>query len=256
VGFVLLSWITAAIATQGASTDDKGRSIIRKVIEQDDGFGDFRSDVEMIIVDDDGGKRVRKMRVSDLEIAGGGEKRLFVFDFPNDVKGTAVLSHTRSTDEKQWIFLPAFKRVKRISSANKSSPFVGSEFSYEDLASVELDKYRYNYIKTINDSGCDCDVVEMVPDYDNSGYQKQVAYIDREKYIFRKMEYYDNNGELLKTLELDSYKLYLDQYWRPLKLKMTNHQSNRKTLMVWSDVKYGNGLSDRDLSVNALKRSR
>ncbi|MGD8641994.1 MAG: outer membrane lipoprotein-sorting protein, partial [Gammaproteobacteria bacterium] len=184
------------------------------------------------------------------------EKRLFVFDFPRDVEGTAVLSHTQPHSEKQWIFLPAFKRVKRISSANKSSPFVGSEFSYEDLASVELEKYQYRYIRTINNDDCDCYVVEMQPTDENSGYQKQVSYIDREKFIFRKMEYYDREGTLLKTLRLGDYKRFIDRYWRPLKLKMVNHQSKRKTLMVWSGVKYRNGYSDRDLSVTALKRAR
>jgi outer membrane lipoprotein-sorting protein len=257
LGVTLVTWLTVATSqADNATPDSKGREIMSKVIARDDGFGDFRSNVELTITDEKGNSRVRKMQVSDLEISGGGEKRLFVFDYPMDVQGTAVLSHTRANDEKQWIFLPAFKRVKRIASANKSTPFVGSEFSYEDLASVELEKYQYRYIKTENASRCDCYVVEMRPVDGNSGYQKQMAYVDSKEYIFRRVEYYDRNGDLLKSLELENYQLFIDRYWRPLRLNMVNHRNNRKSVMIWSDVKYRNGVSDNDLSVAALNRVR
>jgi len=252
---VFVSWISSAIAEE-LSLDTKGRDIMSKVIERDNGFEDFSADVEMSIVDENGSTWVRRMQVSDLEIGGGGEKRLFVFHYPKDVKGTAVLSHTQGIEEKQWIFLPAFKRVRRISTANKSSPFVGSEFSYEDLASIELEKYRYRYVKMENYSGIECYVVEMQPIYKNSGYAKQLAIVDSTEFIVRRMDYFDHEDELLKTLELEDYQLFIDQYWRPLKLHMVNHQNRRKTLMEWSDIKYRNGLSDNDLSVTALKRAR
>ena len=64
------------------------------------------------------------------------------------VKGVNILSHTKIFEpDDQWLFLPALKRVKRISSRNKSGPFMGSEFAYEDLVSREVEKYSYKFIK-------------------------------------------------------------------------------------------------------------
>ncbi len=73
-----------------------------------------------------------------------GDKSLFVFDEPRDVQGTAFLIHAHREDaDDQWLYLPALKRVKRISSANRSGSFMGSEFAYEDMTAQEVEKFTY-----------------------------------------------------------------------------------------------------------------
>jgi len=236
--------------------ENQGREIMEQLTNRENGFGDFQADVTMVIRKKNGQTFDRRMAVRSLENTDYGEKRLFVFHQPRTIRGTALLSHTLKNTDLQWIYLPAFKRVKRISSNNKSSPFVSSEFSYEDLTSVELEKYQYHYIKDDTVNGKPCYVVKMTPLFDDSGYQYQLAYIDKTEYIFHQMDYYDAKDALLKTLTLTDYKKYLNRFWRSLNMTMLNHQSGRSTTMTWTDITYNNGFSEHDFSTNALKRSR
>ena len=103
----------------------------------------------------------REMRQMSLEVPTDGDKNIMVFDRPRDLKGTAILTFThKTTPDEQWLYLPALKRVKRISSADKSGPFMGSEFAYEDLSSQEVEKYVYRYLRDESLEGELCFVVE------------------------------------------------------------------------------------------------
>ena len=125
-----------------------------------------------------------------------GDRSLVVFDSPRDIKGTALLSHAQILDpDDQWLFLPALKRVKRISSTNKSGPFVGSEFAFEDFTATELNKYSYKWLRSEACGEMTCDVVERYPRYENSGYTKQIAWIDQSVYQVRQLDFYDRKHE-------------------------------------------------------------
>ncbi len=251
---MLMTLSTAHASITGSET--KGQEIMKRLTDQENGFGDFQAEVTMVIRKKNGKQFDRHMAVRSLENSDYGEKRLFVFHQPRTIRGTALLSHTLKDTDLQWIYLPAFKRVKRISSSNQSGPFVSSEFSYEDLTSVELEKYQYQYIEDSMVNDKPCYVVKMTPLFKNSGYQYQLAYIDKADYIFRQMDYYDTKGDFLKTLKLTDYKKYFDRFWRAHDMTMTNHKNDRSTTMTWTDITYNNGFSENDFSTNALKRSR
>jgi hypothetical protein len=197
------------------------------------------------------------MRLKSFEVDGDGDKSLTIFDNPRDIKGTAFLSHTHALNpDDQWLYLPALKRIKRISSANKSGPFVGSEFAYEDLSSQEVEKYTYKWLRDETLDGHEVFVIERFPQYKNSGYTRQISWLDKEMYKRRKVEFYDRKNTLLKTLVSSDYKQYLDQYWRPGKMEMVNHQTGKKTDIIWENLQFKNGLGNRDFDRNTLKRAR
>lgn len=241
-----------------AKTDASyGKEIVTEAVFRDDGFADFSSDVTMTLHHANGKQIKRYLTVKSLEVADDGEMRLFIFSKPRDIKGTAVLNHSHILDDDdQWIYLPAFKRVKRISSSNKTGAFVSSEFSYEDLTSMEVDKFSYHYIGEDTLDGLPVFVVEMAPAYQDSGYTRQVAYIDQAEYLFRKIEFYDLDNTLSKTLSLQDYNQYLEQFWRPSTTLMVNHQNNNQTVMKWENIEFKKGLSANHFNKNALKRSR
>jgi hypothetical protein len=167
------------------------------------------------------------------------------------------LSHARILDpDDQWLYLPALKRVKRISSANKSGPFVGSEFAFEDFTSLELNKYDYEWLREETCGAFTCDVVVRHPRYENSGYTRQVSWIDREVHQIRKVEFYDRRGDLLKTLELGDYREYPGGVWRAHRLAMVNHQTRKATDLVYGDYRFGLGLDGKDFVKGRLKRLR
>lgn len=133
---------------------------------------------------------------------------------------------------------------------------MGSEFAYEDLASQEVEKYNYKYIRDEELNGVACFVVERYPAYEHSGYTKQLAWINKDRYVAEKIEFYDRKNDLLKTLSNSGYKQYLDQYWRPEVMLMENHQTGKSTVLTWQDYQFKNGLDDKDFSRNSLKRAR
>ena len=238
---------------------EKGRAIAREMDRRDQGFGDSRVDLKMILKNRAGQTSTRQLRMSTLEVAArdDGDKILIVFERPGDIEGTALLSYTHiARADDQWLFLPALKRVKRISSANKSGPFVGSEFAYEDMLSQEVAKYTYRWLRDEPCGALSCFVVERIPVYENSGYTRQVVWIDREQYSAMKIAFFDRKGDVLKTLQYKGYRKYLDRYWRPDELFMENHQTGKTTTLAFSDYGFRVGVKARDFTPGRLKRSR
>ena len=143
---MLLISSTFSTSSFALTAEEKGLQIAVEADKRDLGFGDTKSSMTMVLKNQYGEETQRNMHSKTLEQLDDGDKSLIVFDSPQDVKGTAFLSFTHQvgTDD-QWLFLPALKRVKRISSSNKSGPFMGSEFAYEDISSQEIEKYTYLY---------------------------------------------------------------------------------------------------------------
>ncbi len=211
----------------------------------------------MVLRNRHGEQSTRALAVSTLEMQGDGDRSLTIFKSPRDIAGTAFLSYTHALEpDDQWLYLPALKRVKRIASANKSGPFVGSEFAYEDLSSSEIEKYAYRWLRDETLDGRDTFVIEQRPAYPHSGYTRRVVWLDQQMYQPLKVEFYDRKDSLLKTLTASGYTRHLERYWRPTEMLMVNHQTGKSTTLHWLDYRFGNGLTTRDFDRNTLKRSR
>lgn len=237
--------------------EEKGLVIAVEADRRDNGFSDFTADLRMILTNRHGDESTRVIRTRTLEVAVDGDKSLSIFDNPRDVKGTAFLSFTHKTGpDDQWLFLPALKRVKRISSANKSGSFMGSEFAYEDITSQEVEKYTYRWLRDEDCVGKPCFVIKRDPVDPRSGYRRQVVWIDQAEYRIRKIDFYDRKNDLLKTLTYHGYQQYLNRYWRADEMFMVNHQTDKTTRLVWKDYRFKTGLKDRDFNQNSLKRAR
>jgi len=253
---LIIPIVTGALAS---TPTERGFEIAARSDRSDRGFSDSVVDLKMILRNKAGQETSRSLRLSTLEIQNenSGDKSLIVFDSPADIEGTALLSHAKILDpDDQWLYLPSLKRVKRISSVNKSGPFVGSEFAFEDFTALELQKYKYNLVRVEQCGEYTCDVIERTPRYEHSGYARQLAWIDQKVYQLRKIEFYDRRGDLLKTLVLDQYRQYQGAYWRPHHLDMVNHKTGKQTELVYSNYAFKTGLSDRDFVKGALKRLR
>ena len=239
------------------ANEQKGLEIITEVDRRDTGWGDNQAELQMILKNRHGDEHVRTLKMKSLEVIGDGDKSLSIFNSPRDVKGTAFLSFTHALEaDEQWLYLPALKRVKRISSSNKSGPFLGSEFAFEDLTSFEVKKYRYQYLRDESLDGIDCFVIENYPQYPHSGYTKTQVWIDKQRYIPVKIDYYDRKDSLLKTQNFRNYQQYLGQFWRADEMDMVNHTTGKSTRLIWKNHQFRQGLSDRDFDRNTLKRAR
>ena len=237
--------------------EERGLEIATAVDRQNDDFGDSTADMTMTLINRAGKESVRRIRSRTLEVDGDGDKSMSIFDEPADVKGTASLTFSHATEaDEQWLYLPALKRVKRISSRNKSGPFMGSEFAFEDISSQEVDKYTYRWLEDTTLDGIAVHRIEQRPAYEYSGYTRMINWVDQERLVPVKVEYFDRKDAPLKTLVFSDYQQYLDRYWRAHRMEMDNLQTGKRTILTFDNYQFQTGLSDRDFSSNALKRLR
>lgn len=241
-------------------TDDpavKGLAIAKEQVQRDTGWSDSTADLVMTLVNREGEKSTRVIDVSALEDSSSADRSLLVFKKPLDIKGTAFLNYAYiNAPDERWIYLPAVKRVKRISSRNQSGPFMGSEFSYEDLSAFEHEEYTYKYLRDEIVNEQPCYVFEQYPKDKHSGYTKRIAWVDKTELRLQKMEFYDRKKTLLKTLDVSGYEQYLERFWRPAYSLMTNHQTGKSTELEWSNYAFRVGLVNADFKKNGLRRAR
>ena len=255
--FAVFSGAGTAANADDSSPEARGLQIAEEARARAEGFGNFTAGQTMVLRNKQGQESRRQLRFKVLEVEDDGDKSIFVFDEPRDVKGTALLIHAhREGDDEQWLYLPALKRVKRISSANRSGSFMGSEFAYEDLSTQEVEKYTHRYLRDEPCGDLTCTVSERVPVGKGSGYSRQLVWHDQDELRVWKVEYYDRKDTHLKTLTLSNYERYLDRFWQAGEMAMVNHVTGKSTDLSWSDFEFGTDLDDRDFTRTGLKRVR
>jgi len=239
------------------SAEEKGLAIAIEADLRDQGWIDSQVQMEMVLRNAKGNESMRRVRLKSLEVIDDGDKSLTIFDTPADIKGTGLLSFShKEGDDDQWLYLPALKRVKRIASRNKSGPFVGSEFAFEDLSSQEVEKYTYRWLRDETYEEQATFVIERRPVDKNSGYTRQEVWVDQAHYRLLKIDYYDRKQSLLKTLHSVGYTQYMNKYWRPAKMVMLNHQNGKSTDLLWNEYRFSTGLTEKDFTRNSLQRAR
>ena len=258
--------IAASIAimpvTGANASNEKGLAIATEVDNRDKGWGDVTVEGEMVLKNKAGNESVRKFRSTILEAADAseGDRSIITFSEPRDVRGTALLTHSKiePDDDSQWIFLPAVKRVKRISSSNRTGKFVSSEFSYEDLGSEEVADNDHIWLEDTaceHDAALTCAAVESRPKNKRSGYSRRVSFIDLDEYRVHRIDFYNRRGDLEKSLRFEDYRQYEGQFWRAHVMIMDNSQTGKSTRLAWGDYSFRQGLTERDFTPQGLPKA-
>lgn len=239
-----------------ALADARGDELAQAADRQLHGHGDSEARLVMTLVSPRGETASRELRVRSRE-QEGGERTLMVFDTPRDVAGTALLTASQPQGEdQQWLYLPAVKRVKQIGSRNRSGPFMASEFAFEDIATPWWQKYRHRWLRDEKCGELDCHVLERQPLDADSGYGRQLVWLDRADKLVRRIDFYDRQDKLVKTYTATGFQHYQGRFWRPGEMLMVNVQNGRQTRLSWSGFRFGLGLPESDFSQNALLRVR
>jgi hypothetical protein len=183
------------------------------------------------------------------------------FSDPPDVAGTSLLQIEHSEgDDDLWIYLPALKKVRRLVASNKKDSFVGSDFSYGDIAIPKVDWYRHVLRGTETVDGAECWVVESTPATDavrsNSGYSRKITWVRADNALETKVEYYDLANRLLKTQRVTRHQPVESQpgKWFALGREMTNHQTGHRTLIVATKVDGAVSIRDDVFTARTLER--
>jgi len=226
------------------TAEEKGLAIAQAAAARDVGFVDLTATVDMQLASR--GRRVatRSMRVMVLERRSSSDWSLVIVDDPPDLAGTTLLSTARTNhDHDQWLYLPAVRRVKRLSGNHRSGAFLGSEFSFEDIAVQSVDRYRWRLLGEEEIAQHRCWVLERTP-VGHSAYRYAKVWLDQEAYRLLQVEYYNLRDELVKTMTLSDYVVLGEDYWRPQTMEMHNHVSGRMTTLRWREYVIGTGIDE------------
>ena len=247
--------VAEMVGARALASEDKALIVLRAQEAADAGFNDAKVVGTMVLRSKSGKESVREFVSVVLEEQSGmgGDMSIVTFQSPKDIKGTSLLSHSNPEpkDDYQWLFLPALKRVKRISSSNRAGKFVASEFSYEDLGAPNIDDSTHNWLekkKCPANVKLTCAVIESKPKNKKSGYSRTVQYIDLKEYRTFQVDFYNRRGDLEKILVSSNFKRYQSKFWRAHKMEMNNVKSSKSTTLIWSDYQFKKGLKKKSFS--------
>jgi len=247
---VMVSIITATLIAQEIT----GLKVVENVYNRPTG-NDQTADLTMSLVNSRGDERVRIIN-QFLKDFGDMEKKIMFFVSPADVYNTSFMNWSYDEvgkDDDQWIYLPALKRVKRISSDSKSDYFMGSDFTYDDLGDRHPSSDTHKLLREEEIDGEMCYVVESTPKEEEYMYSKTITWIVKDKWIGKKKEFYDEDDELLKTLTVKESVTLKDVIVITIS-EMHNVQSDHKTIMKLENVQVNTGVSDNKFTERMMKR--
>lgn len=250
---VAMATLTFGTGTGYAQPD--GKEIMEKVYHAPSG-DDMQGELSMTLINRQGEQRVRELS-QYVKNTPGADKKIMFFRTPADVKGTSFMnwSYTNGKDDDQWIYLPALNRTKRISSDGKGDYFMGSDFTYDDLGDRHPDEDSHQLLREEIVQGKACYVVESKPKEEDYMYSKIISWIMKDNLIGLKREFYDENGDLLKTLTIHKYD-QVDGYWTILRTEMKNVQKNHKTVMEFTNVQFNQGIPDSRFTERSMTMGR
>jgi len=251
---VILATLIALPVLSFAGDQISGQQIIENVYNRPTG-NDQQADLTMTLINSRGDQRVREIRQFTKDF-GEMEKKIMFFKSPADVRNTSFMNWSyddENKDDDQWIYLPALKKIKRISSDSKSDYFMGSDFTYDDLGDRHPSQDTHKLIGKEMINGENCYIVESIPKDEDYMYSKTVTWIIKDKWIGLKKDFYDEDEDLLKTLTVKKFEK-ISGYWIILSTEMHNIQKNHRTLIQLSNVTLDAGISDTQFTERMMRR--
>lgn len=232
-----------------------GRQIMVLADERPDG-DDRHSTIKMTLINKRGRERIREVESYSKDY-GKDKKTVMVFKKPADVKGTAFLSwdyDDPAKDDDKWLYMPAMKKVRRISGSSTNEYFMGTDFTYDDMGDRNVDEDTHTLLGVEEMGGRSSWKIESIPVDKKDMYTRKVLWIDQEGYFPLQIEYYDKDG-LLKIYHIQDFGKQ-DGIWTIFKSEMVNVSRDHRTIMETSSMRYDTGIKDGLFKVSTIQRGR
>ena len=233
-GMLILATVLLTVTTAWGQDPD-----VRRIMEDQQRLHQSDSETAtlvMVLVDKGGDKKQRVMRSWKKKMADGLSRTLMAFTEPADIAGTALLSWELADGTgKQWLFLPAMGKMQRVSNSARTDSFMGTDFTYEDMAMDDLDQFDLALTGEADVDGQACYVIEVVPATETerreSGYSKRVFHVRKDILFTVKVEFHDPRGRLIKVQTAHDLERVSGDMWMARKSLMDNQRARHKTLM-------------------------
>lgn len=213
----------------------------------------------LTLIDKAGKSRAREIVSYEMK-EGTTEKNVIVFKTPKDVAGVSYLSFDypdksdgTASESDSWLYLPAMKKVRRVSGSNKDDDFQGTDFTYDDLGKRSLAKDTVQLLGEESVNGVDCWIVEYKAKDAKAKISRRILWIGKDNYVTYKTEYYDRKNALQKEMVCEDIS-QISGYWTTKKMTMTNVQTKHKTVYEITDIVYDNDVDPKMFTVSALER--
>jgi outer membrane lipoprotein-sorting protein len=238
-----------------------GQEIAQKVHDRDDGDNSI-SQMKMILIDKNNNERVRELKIFGKD-KGEDKLKLMFFLTPADVKNTAFLTYDyedSNADDDQWLYLPELQKVKRIASSDKSSSFMGSDFTYSDMTSRNVADYTYEIMKEPLVGGHKTWQMLVTPKsektIEETGYTKSIVFVRQDNFVIIQALNYIKAGNKLKYMQVKGLEK-IDGIWTVTEMQMVTKQGKKmlhKTTFEFSNIKYNQDLDEALFSTRSLER--
>ena len=216
-----------------------GRDIVQQVKNRPDGDTRY-AEMELTLKKKNGSSRQRKITSWAMD-EGKDTKKIMFFTYPGDVQGTGFLTFDydqMGKDDDKWLYLPAMKKTRRISgSSSKTDYFMGTDFTYDDMGSRNVDEDNHKLLREETKDGHKCWVVESVPVDKREIYSRKVSWIRQDCMTAIYVEYYDKLNKLHRVLTINEVK-QVEGFWTVLKMEMKNVQTEHSTIITVKNPKY------------------
>jgi outer membrane lipoprotein-sorting protein len=251
--------VAAAVTPVGAATARELLDQTRQLAQTTRKWTDRVQRLKLKIVDRRGGERNRELVIDFKKYAEDRNRTILFFESPPEVKGVGFLqwADPHAKDE-QWLYLPELKRVRQISAGAKHESFVGTDFSYDDLAIIseitdwtEADA-RTNLLRDETLDGRSCHVIEFTPTGKDLSYSKILTWLTADDLVMVKFEMYDTSARLEKVLTLNDFR-NVGAIPTAFHMEMKNEQSGSHTVVDFNEVKYDTGLADDMFTQRSLE---
>ena len=267
-GAVRTLWVAIALAATLAlpativvAENLTAREIMERVEDRDEGNPSI-VDVEMTLIDKSGKKRLREIRAFGID-RGEDELQLLFYLSPADLEDTGFLTYDydeSGKDDDQWLYLPALRKTKRIASSDRSGSFMGSDFSYADLTSRDLDQYDYTLMKETEVGGFKVWQIESVPrtkkEIKETGYTKSILFVRQDNYVVVRSVGWLKRGGRLKYMEIKALE-QIDGIWIGTEIHMTTKKGDKtlhKTVLRNSNIHFRQELDEDFFTVRQMEK--
>lgn len=241
------------LASHALAADLSGREIMQQVKDRDTGSSAIM-DMQMLLIDSKGNKRERAIRSFQRDVPDSEDVQSIMFFLgPANVKDTGFLTYDYddgSKDDDQWLYLPALKKVKRIASADKSGSFMGSDFSYADMSSPDIDAYEHTLMKQTQVKGHKVWQVLSVPktqaEIERTGYSKSVSFVRQDNLVVVRAVNFLADSKRMKFMEVKDLEK-IDGIWTATEIVMSTKKGKRTehaSVLRWHNVKYNQPLDE------------
>ncbi len=266
--FVVFFTAITCISPQKSLADDpKAREIMQKVEDRDDG-DNMTSEMEMILIDKNNKRRIRKIKLFAKD-KGKDDLSIMFFLHPPDVKDVGFLTHDfddPDKDDDQFLYLPALKKPKRIASTDKSNAFMGTDLNYSDMTSRDLEDFDYTFYakkKETEVKGHKVWVIESVPKpaiakrvIDETGYKKTLSFIRQDNYVVVRGVMWEKRNGYVKYLDVKNLEL-IDGIWVATFMHVKRKKNKKvvhQTILKNSNIKFNQDLGEDMFTVRRLTK--